>query len=47
MRAEVVRALIDEGGLSLTDVAERMKVSRHAVARLYGPVPEPDKERFD
>lgn len=28
MRAGVVHALVDEGGLSLTDVARRMKVSR-------------------
>ncbi|MDT7784153.1 MAG: hypothetical protein QOF58_2572 [Pseudonocardiales bacterium] len=35
LRAEVVRALVDEGGLSLTDVARRMKISRQAAARLY------------
>lgn len=35
MRAGVVRALVDEGGLSLTDVARRMKISRQAAARLY------------
>ena len=35
MRAGVVRALVDEGGLSLTDVAKRLKVSRQAAARLY------------
>lgn len=40
MRAAVVRALLDEGGLSLTDVAKRMKISRQAAARLYDPVPE-------
>lgn len=38
MRAGVVRALVDEGGLSLTDVAKRMKISRQAAARLYEPV---------
>jgi hypothetical protein len=38
MRAGVVRALVDEGGLSLTDVARRMKISRQAAARLYEPV---------
>jgi hypothetical protein len=40
MRAGVVRALVDEGGLSLTDVAKRMKISRQAAARLYEPVRE-------
>jgi hypothetical protein len=40
MRADVVRALVDEGGLSLTDVAKRMKISRQAAARLYEPVRE-------
>jgi hypothetical protein len=35
LRARVVRALVDEGGLSLTDVARRMKISRQAAARLY------------
>jgi hypothetical protein len=38
MRAGVVRALVDEGGLSLTDVARRMKISRQAAARLYETV---------
>jgi hypothetical protein len=40
MRAGVVRALVDEGGLSLTGVAKRMKISRQAAARLYESVPE-------
>jgi hypothetical protein len=40
MRVSVVRALVDEGGLSVTDVAERMKISRQAAARLYEPVAE-------
>jgi hypothetical protein len=40
MRTGVVRALVDEGGLSLTDVAKRMKISRQAAARLYEPVRE-------
>jgi hypothetical protein len=35
MRARVVRALIEEDGLSLTDVARRLRISRQAVARLY------------
>jgi hypothetical protein len=47
MRAGVVRALVDEGGLSLTDVAKRMKISRQAAARLYEPVPEGGDERLD
>jgi hypothetical protein len=50
MRAGVVRALVDEGGLSLTDVAKRLKISRQAAARLYEPVRErppisPDRAR--
>jgi hypothetical protein len=40
MRTGVVRALVDEGGLSLTDVAKRMKISRQAAARLYERVRE-------
>jgi hypothetical protein len=35
MRASVVRFLVDDEGLSLTDVARKMGVSRQAVARLY------------
>lgn len=46
MRAAVVRALVDEGGLSLTDVARRLKISRQAAARLYEPVREPNDEDF-
>jgi hypothetical protein len=37
MRAAVVRGLVDDEGLSLSDVAQRMGVSRQAVARLYRP----------
>ena len=37
MRADVVRALVDEGGLSLTDVAKRLKISRQSAARLLEP----------
>jgi hypothetical protein len=44
MRAGVVRALVDEGGLSLTDVARRLKISRQAAARLYEPVRAPGTE---
>ena len=47
MRARVVRALVDEGGLSLTDVAKRMKISRQAAARLYEPVRERGDEGPD
>jgi hypothetical protein len=39
MRAGVVRALVDEGGLSLTDVARRIKISRQAAARIYEMAP--------
>ena len=39
MRAGVVRALVDEGGLSLTEVAKRMKISRQAATRLYEAPP--------
>jgi hypothetical protein len=47
MRAGVVHALVDEGGLSLTDVARRMKISRQAAARLYEPVRERGDEGPD
>jgi hypothetical protein len=47
MRAGVVRALVDEGGLSLTDVARRMKISRQAAARLYEPLRERGDEGPD
>jgi hypothetical protein len=40
MRASVVRALVDVSGLSLTEVAKRLKISRQAAARLYEPVRE-------
>ena len=40
MRAGVVRALVDEDGLSLTDVAKCMGISRQAATRLYEPGPE-------
>jgi hypothetical protein len=43
MRAGVVRALVEEGGLSATDVAKRVKISRQAAARLYEPGREPDE----
>lgn len=47
MRAGVVRALVDEGGLSLTDVAKRMRISWQAAARLYEPVRERGDEGPD
>jgi hypothetical protein len=46
MRAAVVRALVDEGGLSLTEVARRLKISRQAAARLYEPGREPENKDF-
>ena len=36
MRSRVVRALVDEGGLTLTEVSRRMLISRQAASRLYG-----------
>jgi hypothetical protein len=47
MRAGVVRALVDEGGLSLTDAARHMKISRQAATRLYEAVPERGSEGPD
>jgi hypothetical protein len=35
MRAGVVRSLVDDDGLSLTEVARRLRISRQAAARLY------------
>lgn len=35
LRAGAMRALVEEGGLSLTDAAKRLKISRQAAARLY------------
>jgi Trp operon repressor len=35
LRGRVIRALIDDGNLSLTEVARRMGVSRQVVTRLY------------
>lgn len=35
MRVEVIRALVDEEGLSMTDASARLGVSRQAGARLY------------
>ncbi|MDQ1747014.1 MAG: hypothetical protein QOD07_1277 [Frankiaceae bacterium] len=44
LRAGVVRALVDDEGLTLTAVAQRLKISRQAAARLYESVPEPEDE---
>jgi len=44
MRADVARALVDEGGLSLTSAARHLKISRQAAARLYGQAREPGDE---
>jgi len=41
LRAVVVKTLVDEEGLSLTSVAQRMKISRQAASRLYQSAPEP------
>lgn len=42
MRACVVRILIDDDGLSFTEVGLRLHISRQAVARLYRQVTEAD-----
>jgi hypothetical protein len=36
MRSRVVRALVDEDGLTLTEVSRRMRISRQAAGKLYG-----------
>ena len=35
MRAGVARSLVDDHGLSLTEVARRLNISRQAASRLY------------
>lgn len=35
MRAGVVRSLVDDAGLTLTEAARRLQISRQAAARLY------------
>jgi hypothetical protein len=35
MRSKVVRELVDEGGLTLTEVSRRMRISRQAAGKLY------------
>jgi hypothetical protein len=42
MRACVVRTLVEEDGLSLTAVAQRLKISRQAAARIYQGLPHGD-----
>jgi DNA-directed RNA polymerase specialized sigma24 family protein len=42
MRARVVCTLVDEDGLSLTEVGLRLRISRQAVARLYRLAKEGD-----
>jgi hypothetical protein len=38
MRAGVVRTLVDDAGLSLTEVAAKMQISRQSAAKLYRAV---------
>jgi hypothetical protein len=40
MRAGVARSLVDDHGLSLTEVARRLNISRQAAARLYQSAPK-------
>jgi len=40
MRRKVVRALVDEGGLTLTEASRRMRISRQAASKLYGVTAE-------
>ena len=40
MRAGVARRLVDDHGLSLTEVARRLNISRQAASRLYQAEPE-------
>jgi phosphate uptake regulator len=47
MRAEVVRALIDEDRLALSEVARRFRISRQAVARLYRAADEQSGDTGD
>jgi hypothetical protein len=44
MRAGVARSLADEYGLSLTEVARRLNISRQAASRLYRSAPEPSDD---
>ena len=41
MRAGVARSLVDDHGLSLTEVARRLNISRQAASRLYQAASEP------
>jgi hypothetical protein len=47
MRAVVVRALIDEDRLALSEVARRLRISRQAVARLYRAATEESGDTGD
>lgn len=47
MRAGVVRALIDEDGLELSEVGRRLRISRQAVGRLYRAAIMPSGETGD
>ncbi|MEY2443881.1 MAG: hypothetical protein QOE00_461 [Ilumatobacteraceae bacterium] len=47
MRARVVCMLVDEDGLSLTEVGLRLQISRQAVARLYRHAKEGDAPAED
>jgi len=40
MRAHVVRSLVDDEGLSLTEAARSLRISRQAAARLYNAAAE-------
>ena len=43
LRAEVVRLLVEDAGLTVTDVARKMGVSRQLAARLYQAAQRRDK----
>jgi hypothetical protein len=44
MRAGVVRALVEIAGLSLTDVASKMRISRQSAAKLYERARQGDQD---
>jgi hypothetical protein len=48
LRAHIVRSLVDDQRLSLTEVARRLEISRQGVARLYHRAAErPDHKAAD
>jgi hypothetical protein len=47
MRARVVHTLVEDEGLSLTEVGLRLRISRQAVARLYRHAKDGDGPRSD